>query len=388
MTVRNLSDFSSRGLYNKNIKNIEQKQINFGQLSLNNPAGDSYSLSDFSWNKKKAELLKKAGNEFIKINNPQKAINLYQKAINDNPEYSDAYYNLAKTFKNVGDYDKAIINYEKYLKIDPIDAEVLTNLGECYKEKKQYVKAEKTLKRAVSIDPKLDFAARQLKEIQYLKQHEVDPASADLNRSAYAAENMRKSLVLLQKFYPPEITNQLEDITFCFDETDSLGGHQNIAQYEIANRRIVVTNKYVYAAPEVITAYLVHEVIHSLDRDALTSIQEEQEAYRKSVEFWSAYSNGVKDPEMDYAKSLYDISPEELDKKVAEIYATRDGSIPLTSPHHGLAAVEFSEKRNPITNFFSSISANIKNFFMDLFAKKPEVAPASLDTGLYSAARR
>lgn len=386
MTIRNISDVSFRGLSYKNNNASTDSKVKNGSLLNNTLSKDTCSLSNFSWVNKQSEIFKKAGNECIKTNNYAKAINLYQKAIINNPDYSDAYFNLAKTFKNLGDYDKAILNYEKYLAIDPLDAEVMSNLGECYKDIKQYDKAEKILKKSVAIDPKLDFASRQLKEIAYLKQYDVDPVLAEKKRTKDATENMRNSLILLQKFYPPEVINKLDDILFCFDDTDSLSGHQNIAQYENSKRRIVVTNKYVWAAPEVVTSYLVHEVIHSLDRDALTSIKEEQDAYRKSVEFWDQYGNGIKDPEMDYALALEKKNPIELDNKVEEIYSTRGDSIPMTSPNHGLAAKELTQKG--FNGFIESVSANIKNFFLDLFVPKKEPVPAVTETGLYASSRR
>lgn len=383
MTLSNISAFNFRSLYRNNTSDVKD---NFRGSAFMQPVQDTYSFSNFSWAKKKAELYKKAGNECVNNNLYSKAINLYQKAIADDPDYGDAYFNLAKTFKNIGETDKAILNYEKYLKIDPNDAEVLSNLGECYKDKKLYTKAQKVLEKAIAIDPKMDFAVRQYKEIEYLKFKEIDPASADMRREGYATENMKKSLNLIKQFYPPQVISQLKDITFCFDETDSLSGHQNIAQYENSNRRIVVTNKYVWASPEVIGSYLAHEIIHSLDRDAITSIKEEQEAYTKSVEFWNKFSNGIKDPEMDFAASLYNSSPEALDNKVAEIYTTRDNSIPLVSPHHGLAAKELRDKEE--VGLFKAITANIKSFFINLFSKKQHEEPASVEMGLYASARR
>ena len=127
----------------------------------------------------------------------------------------------------------------------------------------------------------------------------------------------------------------LSNINIMFDKTASMSGTANIAQYEHGRKRIVVTDKYNYAAPELVSAYLVHEFVHAKDNDAYTSVAEEQDAYRAAAKFWLLNANGVKDSEMDYAAGLYKKSPESLDERVAEIYKLRDPGISMTSPNHG-----------------------------------------------------
>ena len=165
---------------------------------------------------------------------------------------------------------------------------------------------------------------------------------------------------LFKKYAPKDIATDASDVKFVFSATDSMSGHGNIAQYEDEYRKIVVTNKYVWAAPEVIAAYLVHESVHAKDHDPYTSIKEEQDAYKESVKFWIAHNNGIKDPEMDYAASLYLVSSESLDNKVAEVYFSRDPSIAKVSPHHGLPAqglfaLGIKHGIDKVTNFVKSL---------------------------------
>jgi hypothetical protein len=113
-----------------------------------------------------------------------------------------------------------------------------------------------------------------------------------------------------------------------------MGGTSNIAQYENYKQTITVSNSYVYASPQVIAAYLAHESVHAKDNDPYTSIREEQDAYEIAAKFWMENSNGVSDPEMDYATALYKKSPSTLSSRVEEIYTLRDPSIAKTSPNH------------------------------------------------------
>ena len=143
--------------------------------------------------------------------------------------------------------------------------------------------------------------------------------------------------------------NKFKNVKFQFGKTASMGGTGNIAQYENTKQSITVSNSYIYAAPQVIAAYLTHESVHAHDNDPYTSIREEQDAYEIATKFWIENSNGVQDPEMDYAADLYKKSPQTLKDRVEEIYSLRDPDISKTSPNH------------PPQSFFSQNYSNQNN---------------------------
>ncbi|MDD3012813.1 MAG: tetratricopeptide repeat protein [Candidatus Gastranaerophilales bacterium] len=338
---------------------------------------DSFWQSQEYISQKQAESLKQAGNNQLQNNQYKKAIQLYKRAIELKPDYADAYFNLAKAYNSDGNKEKAILTYEELLKISPNDVEALTNLGECYKETNNLNEARKYYQKALDIDPRYDLAKRSIKEIenQFLAKTSPKTAKEELNKQS--AENLEKARNLVMTYCPESITKDLEGITLQFGETNSMSGHPNIAQYENDKKTITVTNKYIWAAPEVIAAYLTHEAVHAKDRDPYSSIKEEQDAYRESVKFWLAHNNGIKDPEMDYASSLYLINPANLDEKVKEVYSTRDSSIPQYSPNHGIAAYGLEK------NSDNSVFSKIKNFFSSLFSKPAQITPQfNYDQGL------
>ena len=291
---------------------------------------------------KSAELLKKAGNNCATNNQYREAIRLYKRSIEISPDYVDVYFNLAKAYRNIGEVQNAIDSYKVLLEHTPSDVEALTNLGECYRDNKELNEAKNCYKKPCEIDPKFDLASRNIKEIENLKLAQTNPQEAYKQKMEYADSNLKKALELVVAYAPQDLVQMLGGIKFVFGSTEMLGGQANIAQYENDKSRIVVTENYIWAAPEVIAAYLVNEAVHAKDKDPYTSITEEQDAYRASVIFWLARNNGIKDPEMDYAASLYLISPEKLNEKVEEVYTSRDKSIPKYSPHHGIASCKQS----------------------------------------------
>ena len=153
-------------------------------------------------------------------------------------------------------------------------------------------------------------------------------------RDEIASKNLAEALQMAVNYLSPAYMKEISDVKIVFGKTASMGGTDNIAQYEDYIKTVTVSDKYKFAAPQLIAAYLVHESVHAHDKDSYTSVREEQDAYKIATEFWIANSKGVQDPEMDYAASLYKQGPSVLSDRVAEIYKMRDPDIAMTSPNH------------------------------------------------------
>jgi tetratricopeptide (TPR) repeat protein len=220
------------------------------------------------------------------------------------------------------------------LKEKPDEVEARTLLGEVYIEYGDPQSAQKAFEKAVEIDPKYDFASRSLKRVDYIILERKNPEKANILKKQTSEENLSRALLLVQQHASPDLSDILDKIKISFSQTDSLSGHKNIAQYEHRNRKIVITDEYIWSAPEVTAAYIIHEAVHAKDKDGISSIREEQDAYAESIKFWINHSNGIKDPELDYAAKLYKENPQKLRIKVGETYRARDESMPMYSPHH------------------------------------------------------
>src|SRR5512143_2116570 len=76
-------------------------------------------------------------------------------AIQTDPSYEKAYYNLGKVYQAQRKWDKAADAFENAVQKSPDNANCHYDLGEAYLEAKQLDKAEGALKKATSLDSKL-----------------------------------------------------------------------------------------------------------------------------------------------------------------------------------------------------------------------------------------
>lgn len=283
-----------------------------------------------------AVVYKNLGNDFVNNNDYKSAIESYKKSISLDNTYADAYYNLAKAYYHTEKFEQAKITYENLVKLIPDNVEYRANLASCYLKTGDIKNARIQVEKALLLDKNYDPVHRILKEIELENMRRFSDKLAQTKIYAQEKENIANALKLVKTYYPKEVIDKVADVRVMFDTTEKMQGYSNIAQYENYNNRIVISNEYLWAAPEVVAAYLVHEIIHASDRDAYTSIKEEQDAYEESVKYWGKFNNGVKDPELDYAYDLYKQEPSLLAQRVRQIYKSRDNQIAEFSPNHGI----------------------------------------------------
>lgn len=274
------------------------------------------------------------GDDALNSNRLNEALRYYAEAQQKDPNNSVVNRKLAKTYHQMKDFVSAQRNYEIYLKSNPEDVETIVALGETYKHQGWYKKALDTFEKASKLAPKNDLVKRSILETKNNLLAVYDPIRAQKEKNDYATKNLQEALRMTVEYMSPEYMKDLSDIRITFGDTAVMGGASNIAQYENYIKTVTVSNDYMYASPEVIAAYLTHESVHAKDKDPYTSIREEQDAYEIATKFWIKYSNGIEDPEMDYAAELYSQAPSSLSDRVAEIYKLRDPDIAQTSPNH------------------------------------------------------
>ena len=264
------------------------------------------------------------------------ALKIYQEANGKNPQNYDLYRKMGKANFQLKDYKSAEDNFNIFLEKNPDNAECLIDLGEAQRMRGLYTKALSNFESALELEPDNDLAKRSLLETQNNILSVYAPERAYKEKMEYARKNLKEALNMAVKFMGADYMKALKDVNIMFGKTASMSGTANIAQYEKKEPvgDITVSDSYIYASPQVIAAYLVHESVHGHDNDAYTSVREEQDAYEVAAKFWIKNSKGVKDPEMDYASGLYKKSPSALRQRVAQIYTMRDPDIAMTSPNH------------------------------------------------------
>ncbi|SVD42225.1 uncharacterized protein METZ01_LOCUS395079, partial [marine metagenome] len=83
----------------------------------------------------------------------KKVEDFFKKEIKINPNNAEANFNLARVYKEKGDYQKARFFYEKTIKIQPKNFSAYNNLANIYKQMGAFPKAIKLYKKVIFIKP-------------------------------------------------------------------------------------------------------------------------------------------------------------------------------------------------------------------------------------------
>lgn len=304
-----------------------------------------------------SEKLANDGKNLLMANRYDEAINKFQASLKADNSNLQAHFDMARAYTYKKDYKNAVLAYNNYLGQKPDDFEAITMQGECYKSLGLYKQAQNNFQKAIKLNPKYDYALRNLKESKNYEKFIFNPEQAYLEKEKQAQQNLQMALNYAKNYFPKGYLSSLKNVNITFDKTSSLGGRANIAQYEYSKQKISITDDYVWASPEVVGAYLIHECVHAKDNDPYTSIREEQDAFETATKFWLKNSKGIQDPELDYAAELYSKSAQDLANRVEEIYKARDPEIAMTSPNHPPCTT------NAATNLtLTSCSAPIRSY--------------------------
>ena len=92
------------------------------------------------------------GLDLLKEGHYDRAITNFDKAIEINPRFAEAYNNRGIAYKEKGQYDKAITNYKNAIEIDPRLAAAYGNRGSAYAKKGEYDKAISDCTKAIEIN--------------------------------------------------------------------------------------------------------------------------------------------------------------------------------------------------------------------------------------------
>jgi tetratricopeptide (TPR) repeat protein len=162
--------YSQYGLYQKANQNfIKIFKINKGEISLE-------MLKDIVKDMENNVLKSPNANSYhiiavinTKLNNYNKAISAYEKAIKGNIKDPLIYNNLASLYYQTNNIKKAVFYYEKALSLSPNEAVYYYDLGNCYKKIKNYKKAVISYNKAIKLNPALNIARVALGDLYTAK---------------------------------------------------------------------------------------------------------------------------------------------------------------------------------------------------------------------------
>jgi Tfp pilus assembly protein PilF len=148
---------------------------------------------------KAIELANRGADEF-KNNLYDSAEKDLKQAIQTDPSYEIAYYNLGKVFQKQRKWDKAIESFEQAVQRKPDNANYQYDLGEAYLESKKIDEAQKALMAATAADGKL-FKAWWRLGLVYKMLDRPKEADDALRHAIEANPRFSKSYVALGYLY-------------------------------------------------------------------------------------------------------------------------------------------------------------------------------------------
>jgi len=129
-----------------------------------------------------AQFYNNQGIAFDKIGQYDQAISSFNKAIEINPKYTDAYFNRGMAYAAKGQFNQAISDYNKVLESNPRDAEAYENRGLAYSKQGQLDQAISDFNKALEIDSTLTLAYYGRGVSYYFKQ-EYDKSWEDIKKA-------------------------------------------------------------------------------------------------------------------------------------------------------------------------------------------------------------
>ncbi|XP_050528861.1 small glutamine-rich tetratricopeptide repeat-containing protein alpha-like [Daktulosphaira vitifoliae] len=102
---------------------------------------------------KTAEHHKNCGNEFMKNQNHEKAVEEYSKSVTLDPTNPIFYCNRAAAYNALGKYQDAIMDCQKAIELDSSYSKAYCRLGLAYSHMKNFQKAASCYKKAMELDP-------------------------------------------------------------------------------------------------------------------------------------------------------------------------------------------------------------------------------------------
>jgi len=123
-------------------------------------------MSVASINERAAEEYFKRGLDTEKEGNHEKAIEFYERALNENPDHEQACFNLAVMYDRRADDAKAIELYERICTSPPVHLNALLNLAVLYEDNNHYDEAHRCLDAVLRTDPNHARARMYMKDVE------------------------------------------------------------------------------------------------------------------------------------------------------------------------------------------------------------------------------
>lgn len=149
-------------------------------------------------------------------NNYYKPISDFTKAIEINPNYAKAYYNRGVIYKYLEEYLKAIADFTKYINLEKDDKNGYESRAKAYFERKDYSKSISDFTKVINIDKKDDYTLYNRGLAYYFLGKEKEARQDWSNVSSYMGIETHEMLSSFKSYKPTFMkdVNPNEPITF------------------------------------------------------------------------------------------------------------------------------------------------------------------------------
>ena len=211
------------------------------RLAEANPEG----VTDLQYNQRLSE-----GRVAQRAGDLQKAVQLFEQAIQEAPSRPMAYLRLGIVLEDLGRYDDAIDRYQHAMHLDPQNHQAATNVGECYRKMDRYRDALTAYDHALVLKVGYLYAVAGKAEcLRMMNQHEealqlFDEALSEDRNHVFAVQGKAATLNALKRF--PEALAYWERALACDPSSKfALEGKT----FCIANLRVVRSDGQTIALP-------------------------------------------------------------------------------------------------------------------------------------------
>jgi arylsulfatase A-like enzyme/Tfp pilus assembly protein PilF len=126
------------------------------------------------------------GNEHVRRRRPQRAIEMYRRALALKPDYDLAVINMANAFRSLGRDRDALVGYRRFMELDPANAQVRYEAAQIMLDAGELAEAAAQLEEALRLEPTLAAARNALGVVAFRR---GDAAGAEREiRAAIAAK--------------------------------------------------------------------------------------------------------------------------------------------------------------------------------------------------------
>jgi DNA-directed RNA polymerase subunit alpha len=123
-------------------------------------------MSVASINERAADEYYKRGQEALTNGQQEKAVEFFERALNENPDHEMACFNLALLYDRRAEDAKAIELYERICTSPPVHLNALINLALLYEDNNHYDEAHRCLEAVLKTDPNHERARLFMKDVE------------------------------------------------------------------------------------------------------------------------------------------------------------------------------------------------------------------------------